>query len=1287
MDDNALPNSLQRIGLGEASPLRKALVDICGRSAWPTANILVSCAVLWRAMGKSIPDTTEERRRAYTIVRTKVSQLKSAVQKKWRLNERNPIQAIYALTFTASGTDEVYAFFIFEETLAEHVLAMLADPATGEGSGCHQKDRRDVQQMIEGFFGYPLSEMPRRGLPVAEGIWRFPFGIGSLTREQLTDSITYFVTGDVTAFPNKELPRLVGLWGLSGIGKTTLACRVRNEKRIKEIFGQRIYWATVGKRTTRDKVKSDEAKILSLLKTDIERNPKRTLGETTEGKSLQELSTIHPFLLILDDLHSAAQTEPFRLLGSDCCLLAISRSRRVLDDIDLPRHLLHIPPLSTGEAFDLFTECAGVPPGETPGLRDRLINLCSGIPLAIKIAGFMVRRKPTQIASIVTSLESELDGVKAYIPDYTGGDANAHGGQTILAKVIEAAIEDFLTEREKERLMRLSVVPAKVSVPYQALTTFWSTDTGGVERFVETLADLALIEHDSNHMAITLHDMIHAYLQQRAQDTGQLRTLHRELLSAYAQKCSPDRPAQFRKATHLPWYSIPPDGYFYENLACHLVEAGHFEQLTRLLLDFQWLRLRLRHTNVDGLISDYEHHRMVDGPDLVAIKSAIVLSVPVLIADPSQLGGQLYGRLLDSSLPGVITFREQLTRHIDIPWLRPLLPALNSPSGYLARTLYGHRGAVLSLAVTPDGSYAVSGSEDKSLIIWDLRRGSVHKHLRGHGKAVTCVAITKDGCLVVSGSADRTLRVWDLQTGELLHVLDDCKAGFVGVTTTGDSRRAISASSDGTIWVWDLESGAELFTINTVTNMYTNALCVTPDGRYLVSIARAEEDCIQILDLQYYARVTKRSLECRKGTVFVKSCLLDLRGLAMVEDGSAVVLLGMYHIAVLDLRTHELRRVRSDELPYCFDIAVSEDGRYAVLGSGNGSVLLVDIKGDNETRILCGNMAPVNAVAFAGNTGPVVSGSTDCTVRTWKLQGRVSDKPIGPAFTVCYIVSLPDGEHFIVGYGYGFMEMWSMRQMMMVRSFGNKSSGHIPRCITPDGNYVVTSHGNDIYVWDIWYGEEAQKMGCHSGEVFSASTTPDGMTVVSGSDDHAVIVWDVSNRRKVQVLTGHQGAVFAVRVMGKGRQLVSASEDGTLKIWDLSTRNELRCISGGSGAILDVGLLNDGDGVISASGDGSLHIWNLRHYQRVHSFHAHSGPVNFVSVSPDERLLASTSADTTLKIWDLSRDYALVATYYADCEMGPCIWGQDGRTLVVGDRAGRLHFLNLEGIEKLPARA
>ena len=65
----------------------------------------------------------------------------------------------------------------------------------------------------------------------------------------------------------------------------------------------------------------------------------------------------------------------------------------------------------------------------------------------------------------------------------------------------------------------------------------------------------------------------------------------------------------------------------------------------------------------------------------------------------------------------------------------------------------------------------VSGSDDGTVAVWDLRTGARLHELTGHHGIVPSVSLSGDGRYIVSGSIDGTVAVWDLQTGARLATL------------------------------------------------------------------------------------------------------------------------------------------------------------------------------------------------------------------------------------------------------------------------------------------------------------------------------------------------------------------------------------------------------------------------------------------------------------------------------------------------------------------------------------
>lgn len=116
-----------------------------------------------------------------------------------------------------------------------------------------------------------------------------------------------------------------------------------------------------------------------------------------------------------------------------------------------------------------------------------------------------------------------------------------------------------------------------------------------------------------------------------------------------------------------------------------------------------------------------------------------------------------------------------------------------------------HTSLVKSLAFSSDGTYLVSGSNDKTTKLWDILTGGVIKTFCGHTSRVCSVSISLDCTTIASGSEDESIRLWDVWTGECHHIIRGHNVAITSIIfSPTNPQLLVSASSNHTVQQWNI---------------------------------------------------------------------------------------------------------------------------------------------------------------------------------------------------------------------------------------------------------------------------------------------------------------------------------------------------------------------------------------------------------------------------------------------------------------------------------------------------
>jgi DNA-binding SARP family transcriptional activator len=213
-------------------------------------------------------------------------------------------------------------------------------------------------------------------------------------------------------------------------------------------------------------------------------------------------------LVVLDNVTDEAQVRPLLPAGPGCAVLVTSR--RVLSALDGVRHV-HLRPLSSGESMTLLGRLAGSERvAADPGAARRLVALCGGLPLAVRIAGARLAARP---AWPVRTLTGRLADTRRRLDELRAGDLDVRASLLVGHRLLAAGSE---AERTAAAAFGLLGLPATtdLSTPF-AERLLGATDPVPV---LEMLVDAQLLESRSPDR-YRLHDLLRLLARELAAES------------------------------------------------------------------------------------------------------------------------------------------------------------------------------------------------------------------------------------------------------------------------------------------------------------------------------------------------------------------------------------------------------------------------------------------------------------------------------------------------------------------------------------------------------------------------------------------------------------------------------------------------------------------------------------------------------------------------------------------------------------------------------------------------
>jgi len=343
------------------------------------------------------------------------------------------------------------------------------------------------------------------------------------------------------------------------------------------------------------------------------------------------------------------------------------------------------------------------------------------------------------------------------------------------------------------------------------------------------------------------------------------------------------------------------------------------------------------------------------------------------------------------------------------------------------RTFTGHNGWLRSVAFSPDGRHALSGSDDNMPRLWDVASGKVLRSFGGYARQVAAVAAGTTGHTLLIAQNAGLLSIWDVPTGSqtktMAHTL-----GVSAATLSRDGKYAAAGGwnfpeSASTVKLWDVATGGELGKLTRPgASQWARPAAITSDNRNILwsvgptlllsevatgkvvrtfSGHEGEIEAAALSDNGAYAlsrdalsvkiwdvaagRVLKTYADPQRvGLFYAGTFSPDGKKVLLLEYGGGKKEISFKFRDMSSNRETILATLPHELQGYINLLSMSPDGRYA-LWAEKTVLRLYDFSTGGPPKTIAGHVHDISSLGISSDGKFAYSGSHDGTTRIWNI--------------------------------------------------------------------------------------------------------------------------------------------------------------------------------------------------------------------------------------------------------------------------------------------------------------